>query len=95
MRYIELLVTDLTDDTDPTTHTEWIHRDHIETIEPYTTSQHDPSMLWLELTLTSGRTRYIPLQPTRPEEIDTVAAAAIGALLDTGHQPVRAAIISD
>ena len=96
MRYLELLVTDIPDNaTAHTTHTEWIHRDHIETIEPYTAARSREQMLWLELTLTSGRIRYVPIHPVRANEIHDIAAAAIHALLDIGHDPVHAAALTE
>lgn len=96
MRYLELLVTDFTDITsghDPGIRTEWIHRDHIETIEPYLADDRGQDMLWLQLTLTSGRTRYIPLRPTRPDDVDHIARDAIATLLEDGHHPLHAAAL--
>lgn len=95
MRYLELLVTDIPDDAAHTTRTEYIHRDHIETIEAYTASNDREPMLWLELTLTSGRIRYVPIRTVRPETIHAAAAAAIHALLDAGHDPVHAAVLTE
>ena len=95
MRYLELLVTDLADSSEPAMRTEWIHRDHIETIEPYTTGDHGQQVLWLELTLTSGRFRYVPVRPVHPENVDAVARAAIAALLEPGKAPVRAALLGE
>lgn len=95
MRYLELLVTDLADITsrDPGIRTEWIHRDHIETIEPYLADDRGQDMLWLQLTLTSGRARYVPVQPTRPEDVDCVARDAISALLEDGQHALHAAAL--
>lgn len=92
MRYIELLVTDFVDEErTPITWTEWIARDHIETIEPYTTGNAAPCALWLEISLTSGRTRFVPLGIVEPTEIDDAARRSIAALLEHGTEPVRAA----
>jgi hypothetical protein len=95
VRYLELLVTDvpgITDARDPGIRTEWIHRDHIETIEPYLEVDPGRDMLWLQLTLTSGRARYVPLRPVRPEDADDVARAAITTLLESPH-PLHAAAL--
>ena len=90
MRYLELLVTDVPDDAAPITRTEWIHRDHIETVEPYTTTAHGQLLLWLQITLTSGAARYLPLRPVHPDEVDAAARAGVRDLLESGGQPIRA-----
>lgn len=95
MRYVELLVTDVADGAVPTTWTEWIARDHIETIEPYTSGRLAQPTLWLQVTLTSGRTRFVPLGSVDPDEVDDAARRSIGALLEVGAGPVRAAADND
>lgn len=95
MRWTELIVTDIADGIDPVTRTEWIHRDHIIAIRPYTTHDTRTPMLWLELTLTSADTRYVPVAPVHPDLIDDAARSAIATLLETGTEPARAAALID
>lgn len=89
MRYLQLHVTDCLDEAATLT-TEWIHRDHIETIEAFPDAA-DPHRGWLQLTLTSGQTRYLPIGLDPATGLTAAASRAIASLLEHDSGPAAAA----
>lgn len=91
MRFVELLVTDVVEES-AAVRTEWIHRDHIESIEAWAADDEGAAgaPLWLELTLTSGRIRYVPVGEISGGGLVVAAGRAVRSLLEEGQLPVAA-----